>query len=194
MGNIINNTAFVGRFLVANGDVSPVSVQLNYLVTTFQEQYLRMLLGPVYYQEFITWYDTPVVDRPVNATWSGLLDGTTFTDTYQRQQYLYPLANALTAFCYDRWNRQNLSQTVSMGEVATDSQNASPASATYKVVDRWNEMVEIARTQWLWLDKQLGSEANWVQWKQQQYNWNWGYYADYYPNEEIFNPINRLDL
>lgn len=197
MNRIINNTNFVGRFSVANNTTVTVAAILNDMVDTNQELYLRELLGPVYYAQFSAWYDLPIIDRPINVTWSGLINGIQFTDIGSNQRYLQPISKALLGYCYDRWNRQNLTQTVAMGEANTDMQNAGIGVTMYKTIDRWNEAVDVTRTAWLWLDKNLQGESDWVQWKSQISNWwntSWLYFWYDFPDIEIMHYQNRLDL
>jgi hypothetical protein len=81
-----------------------------------------------------------------------------------------------------------------MGEVRTDSQNASAGSPTYKVVDRWNEMVGNVRLMWQWLDKQLDGQTQWQDWRKRDNDGRALYFYWYYPDRDIFKMINRLDL
>lgn len=184
MQSIINNTAFVGDYFVANQTSVPVAANLNNIVAVNQEKYLRELLGPIYYERFADWYDTNPT-RPANETFEKLLTGTTFTSTWGVIMYMPPISKPLKAYCYSAWNNRNATQTVAMGEVETESQNAMMASATLKVVNRWNEMVSETIATWEWLNKQLKNESDWTTWVNQ---------ARWYYTQGIFKRKNRLDL
>lgn len=185
MNPIINNTNFVGEFYVANPTGLGVAASLNNIVAINQEKYLRELLGPIYYERFAEWYDTAVADRPSNETFEKLLTGTTFTSTWGIVMYMPPIAEPLKAYCYNAWNERNATQTVAMGEVETESQNAAMASATLKVVARWNDMVSNTIATWEWLNKQLKNESDWTTWVNQ---------ARWYYTQGIYKRKNRLDL
>lgn len=176
MANIVNNTDFKGRFHVSNWDTATVAAQLNYLVSTYEAVFLRMLLGNAQYTLFKEWYDT-AAPRPVNAVWTALLAGGNF-EKGSHTHYAPPVKDLILAYLYDKWNRENLSQTVAMGEVNTDSQNASAGTAVYKVVDRWNEMASGCLAVYEYLYDNLGSD----------------YRGSSCDLPEIFRYINRLDL
>lgn len=176
MGSIAKNTDFIGRFYVSNQiDSATVAAQLNNLVSTYEPVFLRMLLGPAQYELFKAWYNTDPL--PVNTTWSFLIAGGNY-EKGGSTCYAPPVKELILAYLYDKWNRENLSQTAAMGEVETDSQNASPGTATYKVVDRWNEMAAGCSETHDYLVKNLGAS----------------YRGDNRALPEIFRYINRLDL
>lgn len=184
MKPIITNTAFVGNYFIANPTAPMMAAQLNNLIAINQEAYLRELLGPLYYNDFASWFDAD--ERPENPTYEGLLTGATFKTLQQSiDMYMPPISRPITAYCYSAWNSRNATQTVAMGEVETDSQNATHSSAIIKVVDRWNEMVSDSIATWEYLNKQLNNEPNWISWKYQS--------KRYYTNG-IFIKKNRLDL
>jgi hypothetical protein len=184
MKPIITNAAFVGDYYVANPTSPVMAAQLNNIVKINQEAYLRELLGPLYYNDFASWFDANT--RPANPTYEALLTGATFKTVQQSiDMYMPPISRPITAFCYSAWNSRNATQTVAMGEVETDSQNATHNNAVIKVVDRWNEMVSDSIATWEYLNKQLLHEANWISWKYQS--------KRYYTNG-IFVKKNRFDL
>ncbi len=177
MSYIAANTDFKGRFYVSNWDITTVASQLNYLVSTYEPVFLRMLLGNVQYAEFKAWYDLAIEARPVNAVWTFLLAGGNF-EKGSHTHYAPPVKGLILAYLYDKWNRENLSQTVAMGEVNTDSQNASAGTPVYKVVDRWNEMASGCLAVYEYLYDNLGSD----------------YRGSSCDLPEIFRYVNRLDL
>lgn len=181
---LINSSAFVGDYFVANRANQMVNAQLNNLIDANQEKYMRELLGPIYYNAFSAWLDAEE-PKPVNPAFQGLLDGATFQSLQGIYMYAPPVMRPLTAYCYSAWNSRNATQTVSMGEVQTDSQNASKDTALIKVVDRWNEMVSDNIAIWEFLNKELNGEADWQTWKLQ---------SMYYYTQGIYVKKNRLDL
>lgn len=184
MNNIISNTAFVGRYQVANQSDPTVSVELEYLIATYQEEYLRTLLGPQTYDLFAAWYDSQE-PRPENVEFEFLLSGGTFTSRDGIVLYAPPIREAITAYVYCKWQEWNATQTVSMGEVQTESQNALVASAKLKVVDAWNYLVNASMSYWLYLHKQYANNAIWTTWERQ---------AREHYIQDIYVKRNRLDI
>lgn len=184
MNNIINNTAFVGRYQVANFDDSTVSLELDYLIATYQEEYLRTLLGPGIYSLFATWYDSDE-PRPANVEFEFLLSGGNFVSREGVPLYAPPISQAITAYVYCKWQEWNYTQTVSMGEVKTESQNALISSAKLKVVDAWNYLVNASTTYWLYLNKQYANNSTWATWER---------IAREHYVQDIYIKRNRLDI
>ena len=184
MNSIITNIAFIGKYEIPDPASPLMAPQINYLVQINQEIYLRELMGPLLYKTFETWFDSS--NRPANPTFEKLLIGDTFKTVYESiDMYMPPISRPITSYCYCAWQNQNFTQTVAMGEVKTDSQNAKAYSATIKVVDRWNEMVSDSIATWEFLNKQLQNDADWISWKEQS--------KRHYTNG-IFIKKNRLDL
>lgn len=197
MTNVITNTAFVGRYLIANQLSTEVALLLNNFVTTYQPVFLRQLLGPVLYKQFQDWYDTatPRNQDGINATWQGLLDGAVFTDGSSNPMYSEKISISLTSFIYDRYQRNNVTQTTGLGEKSTDAQNTSEGSVQQKLIDRWNEMVNNTCGNFSYLNKQLATNADWRDWY--RYSCGWSFWADNgerYPSVEIFTKINQFGL
>lgn len=184
MNNIINNTAFVGRYQVANFDDPTVSVELDYLIATYQEEYLRTLLGPDIYSLFATWYNSEE-PRPENAEFEFLLTGGNFVSREGVPLYAPPISQAITAYVYCKWQEWNYTQTVSMGEVKTESQNALISSARLKVIDAWNFLVNASLTYWAYLHKQYANNATWTTWERMA--------REHYV-QDIYIKRNRLDI
>lgn len=197
MTNVITNTAFVGRYLIANQLNADVALVLNNFVTTYQPVFLRQLLGPVLYKQFQDWYDTapPRNTAGINATWQALIDGAVFTTTCAGPAYSEKISIALTSYCYDRYQRNNVTQTTGVGEKETDAQNTSEGSVQQKLIDRWNEMVNNVSGNFSYLNKQLATNADWRDWH--RYSCGWSFWADdteRCPNTEIFTKVNQFGL
>ena len=199
MRNLITNAAFIGRYQIANATTSPeVIAQLNYLITTYQPVFLRMLLSPAKYTEFQAWFDIAPDDRPINAAWSALLTGTDFTDSWGVIRHAEPVTTPFTSFCYDKFQRGNVTQTAGMGEVATDIQNGTPGSPQQKLIDRWNEMAEYDKNIFWYLNKAFATDSVWRDWFRYQCGFTYWAYDGWNdlptPKAEIFQFINQFGL
>lgn len=198
MKNVINNTAFIGRYTIANQIAADVALVINDFVTTYQPVFLRQLLGPVLYKQFQDWYDTDVPrdTAGVNAVWQALLDGANYTKVGSNAPaYSEKISVSLTSYVYDRYQRNNITQTTGVGEKEVDAQNASQASVEQKLIDRWLEMVDNVRGNFDYLNKALATNADWRDWY--RHCCGWSFFADdvdKYPSGEIFEKINRYGL
>lgn len=141
MDNIITYSAFKGRYLVANAQESQyVQAELTQLITDWQEDFLRQLLGATVYQDFKTWYEAGHTEID-NPQFYLLLNG----GNYGENSYCPSVKEPLTAFVYFYYKRANATQSVSSGEANTDSQNAVHAESGDKASVAWNRMVTIVK-------------------------------------------------
>lgn len=142
MDNLIDHTYFKGLRVIANAQTNPdVQSLIEELVTTEQYNFLQSLFGPVLYNEYVDWYMGG--EDPSNAFYE-LTYGLTFV--YRNYTYNWVgLVNdmkigPLLDYVYYRYQEQDATQTVSGGEVKTNSQNASNTSSVYKMTVAWNSM------------------------------------------------------
>ena len=184
MNPIITNIAFVGKYMIPNPTDVLNAAQIRYVIDTNQEIYLRELLGPLLYNDFSAWFDSS--PRTPNTTYEQLLTGATFESLYDKIDcYMPPISRPITAFCYCAYNDMIATQTVAMGEVKTNSQNAIQDSANIKVLDRWNEMVSDSIATWAFLNKNLNNDTKWTSYRDLSKR-------DYISS--IYTRKNRLDL
>lgn len=142
------------------------------------------MLVPDIYSLFATWYDSDE-PRPANVEFEFLLSGGNFVSREGVPLYAPPISQAITAYVYCKWQEWNYTQTVSMGEVKTESQNALISSAKLKVVDAWNFLVNASTTYWLYLNKQYANNSTWATWER---------IAREHYVQDIYIKRNRLDI
>lgn len=195
MTKLIDNTAFVGRYYVANNTDAAIAAQLNYLVTTYQPVFLRLIMGPKKASEFQAWLDITPLERPVNATWTALLTSGLFTNERGEDEHREAITKPLTSFCYNEWQRANVTQTTSSGEAMTLAQNAEPGSPQQKLIDRQLESVEYCKGIYDYLSVQFKTDADWLRWIRSFSGFSiWADFPTRYPNNALFEKVNQFGL
>ena len=195
MTKLIDNTAFIGRYYIANNTDAAIAAQLNHLVTTYQPVFLRLIMGPKKATEFQDWLDITPADRPVNQTWSALLVSGLFTNSRGDDEFREAISKPLASFCYNEYQRANVTQTTSSGEATTLSQNAEPGSPQQKLIDRYNEMVDNCRGIYDYLSVQFKTDSSWLRWIRSISGFSiWADFPTRYPNNQLFERINQFGL
>lgn len=166
MTNIIDYTYFKGKLVIANAvETSYVQTALNTLITEEQYSLLNKMLGPVLYDQFKTWYETLPLDT--GNVFNDLLNGKVFTSVSGRQvnwvglkndEKISPIAN----YCYCEWQERNVTQSVSMGEVKTQSQNATTGDPIAKGVAAWNLFVKMMFDYVEFMNTYYADDSNWT--------------------------------
>ena len=166
MTNIIDYTYFKSKLDIANAvETGYVQIAVANLITEEQYNLLNKMLGPVLYAQFKTWYETLPLDT--GNTFNDLLNGKVFTSVagYQvnwvglmNAQKISPIAN----YCYCEWQERNVTQSVSMGEVKTQSQNSITADPVAKSVAAWNLFVNMMFDYIEFMNKYYATNANWT--------------------------------
>lgn len=195
MTKLITNTAFIGRYFIANNTAVEIAAQLNYLVTTYQPVFLRLLMGPKKASEFQAWLDLDPGARPANETWTALLNGVLFVDNHDVDKQMDPVSTPFTSYCYNQYQRGNVTQTTASGEAMTLSQNAELGSAQQKLIDRWIEMVNYNTVIFDYLSKQFKTDSVWLRWLRTFRSFS--YWADdiqRLPDNELYVKINQFGL
>jgi hypothetical protein len=195
MTKLISNTAFIGRYFIANNTSAEIAAQLNYLVTTYQPLFLRNIMGPKKASEFQAWLNITPADRPINATWSALLSGVLFVDNRGEDKQMGPITTPFTSYCYNIYQRGNVTQTTSSGEAMTLAQNAELGSPQQKLIDRWNEMVDYDSVIYDYLSVEFKTDADWLRWVRSFCGFSiWADDPKRLPNNELFEKINQFGL
>lgn len=117
-----------------------VQAQLTQLIKDWQPEFLRQLLGNEQYKAFETWYGDGTSPDQENPFYK-LLNG----GEYGEYQYCPGIKEPLTAFVYYYYKRDNATQSVSSGEVKTESQNSRLAESGDKMATAWNRMVNLVK-------------------------------------------------
>lgn len=140
MTNLITYTEFAnGKLIIANANTNgDVQSAITALITQEQQGFLQQLMGAGLYNQFVTWY---MGGQSPADPFYGLLNGLTFTHHNCTYNWV-GLKQVEAYYIYYRFQEQDATQTVSGGEAKSQSQNAVNANSEYKMLCRWNDMVE----------------------------------------------------
>ena len=132
---LIDPSYFHGEILIAQRGQLEVQEDIEGLIAKYEPKILRELLGKSLYKEFMEGLEDPFPDPKwinlrdgVDGEWMGLAN----------MDKLSLIAN----YVYYHWMRKENLQTVGIGTVKVEAENAVKASPVEKYVRAWNEMVD----------------------------------------------------
>jgi hypothetical protein len=176
---LIDKSYFVGERLIY-----PKDEALDLFIIQREPEFLIHVLGYGFYQELAAAVDaSPSIGLAQH--WIDLRDGVNYTyHTYPiRWRGLVevtPKRSPIADYVYYWYRRDQLTQTTSMGEKKTATENSLNADAGQKMVLAWNEMCE-----WIWdLRAYLNTSGTSV-----YPNWNSGNW-----NGRLFRKISMFNL
>lgn len=128
---LIDVSYFVGEIFISGleNTVAQTGSQILGFIKKYEAKYLKELLGETLYSEFVAGMSA----EPIEQKWVDLADKLRDAETKES-----PIAN----YVYYWWKRNEVTDSVGIGEVKPQAENASPASAVHKMVRAWNEMVD----------------------------------------------------
>lgn len=146
----IDHTFFVGEINIPNLSNEDVAERLTSFITYHEERLLRDIMGHPLWKAFS---DGIAMGSP-DQKWLDIRDGKQYTslDGYPHQWdgLVYKtdskIKKSLIAnYVYWMWQRDNVSQTVAIGEVAAKAENSVVISPKVKMITAWNQMVDWIR-------------------------------------------------
>jgi len=183
MANIIQPTDFEAELFIANAAQPGVSGELNSFITKYERLFLRQLFGDTFYAVFIA----DITEQR-------------FIDLIAIPEF----KTGIASYIYYYYIRNQVTQTVGMGNVEPKSGNATVTNHGRKQTRAFNEMVkcvyEVIRyitTSGLFPEY---VEPQWLRWRMQRDMLNW-WIQDYYLYPigfrnipEIFNSITENNI
>lgn len=141
---LIDVSYFVGEIFIPGleNTVDSTNSQILGFIKKYEAKYLKDLLGETLYSEFVAGMSV----EPIEQKWIDLADKLRDAETKES-----PIAN----YVYYWWKRNEVTDSVGIGEVKPQAENASPASAVHKMVRAWNEMVDWNYTFNSWIGSNL---------------------------------------
>lgn len=145
--SIIVYTDFVGQLSIPNSAPTLTEgANLALFITKYEGKYLTDVLGYKMAQNFTT----AIALNPTSGIWFDLWKGAEFTDTYGRLNKWVGFRNtdkllSIANYIYVNYIEQTQTNTTGLGEKATATTNAVPATPIWKLCDAWNEMVDLNR-------------------------------------------------
>jgi len=122
---IVQQSDFVGEIQIANKSQDDVSADLAYFITKYQPIVLKQLFG----DSFFALFDTGMNAEPQEARFVSLVANT-------------PIQAVCDNFTYYWYIRDQITQTVGVGNVQTKAANATVTTGGRKLIRAWNEMVK----------------------------------------------------
>lgn len=170
---IITSTVFIGEISIANRDQPAVQSAIAIFIAKYEPKFLKQLMGETMYADYLL----GIAEDPIPEKWVTL------------QNLCKP---ALASYVYYWYIRDQVSQTVGMGQVKPAGENGTIVTPMYKMVRAWNEMVD-----------EVHEIAKYIHAHPDDYGtyytyWNyWGWWGNTYCcryRPEIFYPINTMNI
>lgn len=137
---IIDTSYFVGDIVIPNLNQPAIRTSLERVINETEKDVLESVLGYELYKKLLA---TPNESRIVS-----IIEGVEFTNTKGKIKKWTGLKNAdkkspLALFSYYWYQRQNVTQTTSVGEVLAMPENSANKPSIHKLVTAWNKAVEL---------------------------------------------------
>lgn len=162
MANIIDYTYFVGDINLPQGGSSDGQAYIDRFITIYETEFLQMVLG---YDLWKAFTDGLAAGSP-DQKWIDLRDGKQFADLslqnkkwigFKNTNLVSPIAN----YVYCKIMEDMQTHTTSIGEAQNAAENAVIVSASHKIVNAWNRMVEMNLVLKDFLDANLTTYTDW---------------------------------
>lgn len=179
--SIITYQDFKGEQKIAGTENLGTRENLQGFIDKYEPKFLKALLGNVLYQEFVTGLvpvevtppTNPVTYLPIDPKWIALRDE-------------FDVKQMLVCYVYYWYIQNQVTVTVSTGEVKPNNENSLMAQSWDKQVKAWNEMAQMTRL--FDLDTNVYVGFNRVWWRGYDY-WDCGC-----PVNEIYYFKNTLNF
>lgn len=176
--------------------ILPVNDVLNELITDKEPAVLSELLGFNFYRLF---RDGLAVLPTPEQRWIDLRDGMEWQDglgNYHKFKGVKPL---IARYVYYWYLRQEATQTTGIGEAVNNAENARRTSPIQKQVTAWNEMVELVKSTYYYLNNNEGIYPEWHTHPYMDYDNQWDsfFYCGFWwrcRKSNLLTPINTFNL
>lgn len=130
MANQTTFSYFIGEYTVQNitGTHPAVTVNaadLNWFITKYEKEYLKMVMGEALYDEFVT----GIAAGSPEAKWTELK-----AQLWDSTNYVSPVA----AYIWARQRQARVTQSSQMGEQKANVENGAVVSSDRKMIDAYN--------------------------------------------------------
>lgn len=143
---MITNSYFIQDIDLPN--LSEVSTSIGTAISRYEKEILIRLLGYELWKEF---NDAIEAGNPIDQKWLDIRDGADFTLEYQNRTYnlhwngLLNLekVSLLSFYVYYKFRENTNVVTTGIGDVMGKSENSDRVSDIPKMVNAWNQMVDL---------------------------------------------------
>jgi hypothetical protein len=144
MANITTHQHFVGDINIPNADPTKVGEGgLTVFINKYEPKLLSECLGYKMYTDMKQAFDAGAV----SGVWFNLFAGAKYTDKYGRANnwpgFTAVGFNLIANYVYCNWMENSATYTTGGGEKKTKSTNADNTNGVVKMVNAWNQMVEL---------------------------------------------------
>lgn len=172
--SLIDETYFVGDLNIPNTATPAILERLQWFIDKYEKELLEDLLG----YELWKLLDIQITQEEENSPatplprLASLLNGVEYTDgggmLRKWRGLVYTQGGSprslIANFVYWHWIKDHATQTVGLGEVATQAQNAILTSPVVKQVTAWNDMSKQVQELWYFLNTLQADYQEWVGW------------------------------
>lgn len=173
---LIDHTYFStpGEVFLPNTERTDVQERIDYQIASLEDKFLQDILGYPLWKAMNDGLSQMVIDQK----WLDLRDGKEYTGIDDqphawmglRQVYTsapFTIKKSMIAnLVYWYWQKENSTQTVSLGEAAPNAENATIVSPKPKMIAAWNQMVDWICDLQYFLDSNISVYPEW----QNRYN------------------------
>ena len=204
-------TYFRGELAIAGLSSAPVTENLGFFITKYETEFLNKVLGYAFAKLFLDGLAVVAPATP-DQRWLDLRNGKAYTYQnvdgvwmgFQNASKQSPLANLI----YYHYLRDQISQTVGVGQAQTNAENATIVSPAHKLMRAFNEMVDmqVSLVSYLLANADIYPEfkfeagdlwaLNYWQWNNYWLNfgyWPWDYMWQMCPNR-LYKRINTFNI
>jgi hypothetical protein len=165
---ILNNTYFVGDINVPNSGNAYVGDRLLWFMKKHEPEFLQLVLGYELYKPFVAALASYPDVSAVEARFTNLLTGVEYTGMDGRLRKWRGITDVavinksmIANYVYCYFLRSIASQSTTMGEVTTKTENADVVSPADKMIRAWNEMVDWVYEMVYFLDSNTSVYPEW---------------------------------
>lgn len=141
---LIDSTYFTGEILLTNK--TALATDITEAITRYEKEILISLLGYKLYKEMIA--------APTVEPYKSLIEGAEFELTFDGVTQLLKWVgfknsdkeSLVAYYVYYKYQERNFVKPSGIGTVKPKAENAEPVTPIYKMVNAWNNMVELYGT------------------------------------------------
>ena len=139
--SLIDATYFRGEINVAQRSQPAVVENLQYFITRYEADLLNRLLGLGFAEAF----RAGILAEPTEQRWKDLRDGKVYTTSGETKQWMgfvnEQKLSIIANYVYYHYIRNDVTQTVGVGQVKSKAENAAVVSPAPKMSRSWNTML-----------------------------------------------------
>jgi hypothetical protein len=164
---LIDHTFFIGEINIPGTTEDTIAERIAFFIQSYEEKLLRDILGYPLWKAF----NAGIAQASPDQKWIDIRDGKEYTglDSYLHKWDGLVIKKASTTlkkslianYVYWMWQKDNVSQTVTIGEVSTKAENSTVITPKFKMIAAWNQMVDWICELHCFLNANLATYPEW---------------------------------